>query len=343
METTEEEFIVVGGFQEQLKSLRIQVPETKMPSDVTPHAYYKLESLMFADGINKSVFEAVWTGPEYCDLAKPGDKVIVKRRAQGSQINHEVHMLERLMHKTNPYNDHFCRLIFTHDVVIDGTFFIDLVLEFGGQDLHDYFSELNVSDFSQHAKRVSYFMTKLVMSVIKLHSSRITHNDIKPTNVVVQAQKQNNIKKFGNIERFKLKLIDFECASPCMAAITPGLKFATPSYAHPHIERDLPLSMFHADLWGIGITCFELYTKTPFLQMPIDSPLRAQVKVMMQDKLLTDFEWHKFARINQSICDHVSFSDFVDFVSFICNETRRPMQAHMTLMQHPFLTYWTRS
>jgi len=312
--------------------LNIVIPPRldELPTNVTPHPYYRLQSVLHQNG-STTIFHGIWEGPDFHDLVQEGSSIIVKRYNKITpETNNEINMLYRLMSKTNPHQDFFMKLIHVYDVV--PAKICDLVFQDGGMDLFEDATIHKEENLSARIKRLSLIMSHVVMCLVKLHSLKLVHNDIKPENIVRSSSSPHNVN-----------FIDFGIATIAHHVISPSSskkeKIGSEMYMHPHLLWDLELDLYHNDLWAVGITCLTLYASCNlFSKTALTSRKNRTLKTM-----LCDPEWFKSLEylFSQELRDHESFGAFCQFVTRMCNETQRPTScADMLLLQEPFLCYW---
>lgn len=334
-----------------IDNLRIVVTPTCtyecLPTNRCPHPNYCLTKVLRCEERRVTIYLATWQGPDLYDLVTTGENVIVKRCRSDKESNCEISMLQRLMHKTNPFQDFFVKLIHVHDVSATEC---DIVLQFGGIDLYDEFLSTNTfhdptneskivfvdndTSITKRAKRLSFLMTKLLTCVTKLHTLRFVHNDIKPENIVVDSN--DNVR-----------LIDFDIASVAYTINVSSTnsnnetdiscnsdKIGSIGYIHPYLlSEEESLSLYHNDLWAIAQTCWTLYTMQ-------------QTKMYNNDRCLLHLDWYKHIRaddeegISSLLQKHESFPLVCAFITRLCNKMQRPTCANMMLLQEPFLCYW---
>ncbi|KAL7420476.1 hypothetical protein Q5752_004426 [Cryptotrichosporon argae] len=104
--------------------------------------------------------------------------------------------------------------------------------------------------------RAKPYLRQLASAVGYLHERGITHNDIKPTNVLLSYNDVPVLVDFGFAQRW-----DMAARSPFLSTICWG----TSEYLDPQRARGMPHDERHSDVWALGITMYEiLIGRTPF-------------------------------------------------------------------------------
>ncbi len=310
----------------------------KVLGDFVPHPNYRFTKLLFDTSPFVTVFEAIWTGSVINGYVKTNDKVIVKRCNSLGSAHNEIQILERLMHKTNVFQDFFMKLIFVYEP--NNTKEIDLVIQYGGQDTFELLIHLDYPSkfLTKRLKNVSEIITKLMICVIKLHTLRLVHNDIKPENIVARKKEDGT---------WNVNLIDFAISSHAIPVndvvgleehVSNGKKFGSEFYMHPHILWNKPLHLYQNDLWAIGQTCFRLYTQACIYD---PETYDDEIKYRTLNVFLLNPNWHEEIQCSIDLVQHPSFKMFARFVSKMCCASKAPQKAEMCLLQDPFLCYWT--
>nr|XP_018262002.1 CAMK/CAMKL protein kinase [Kwoniella dejecticola CBS 10117]OBR84160.1 CAMK/CAMKL protein kinase [Kwoniella dejecticola CBS 10117] len=102
---------------------------------------------------------------------------------------------------------------------------------------------------------IPYFR-QLASAVGYLHERGITHNDIKPANILISHNDIPVLVDFGFAQQY-----DMSARSPFLSSLAWG----TPEYMDPIRAQGLPHDERAADVWSLGITMFELLMgRTPF-------------------------------------------------------------------------------
>jgi serine/threonine protein kinase len=316
---------------EALAALRIQIP----PSQVTSSCKYKLTELVQErKGHSCEVYRGVWTA-KHTYYIKHNSPVIIKRVFHHDTANSEIHILQKLMHKTNPLQDFFVKLV--HVACYPGMI-NDLILEDGGDDVfmhfaHHYpFRDYSDEAFTIRVKHLSYVMSHVVECVLKLHLLGFVHNDIKPENAVID-----------NTPSQRVRLIDFStCTRNAYVSnydihFMNGDQVGSEFFIHPALVWERPILLFHNDWWAVGQFAWTLYTN-----LELYNPSRTTVyeRNRILDSFLHGDTWTLEPTLPPSLRDHPSFPLFASFVTSMCCETQCPSSPSMLLLQHPFLCYW---
>ncbi|ORY31808.1 hypothetical protein BCR39DRAFT_80876 [Naematelia encephala] len=111
------------------------------------------------------------------------------------------------------------------------------------------------------ARAIPYFR-QLASAVGYLHERGITHNDIKPANVLLSHNDVPVLVDFGFAQRWDTRA---ESRGMFLSSIAWG----TPEYLDPQRAIGMPHDERASDVWSLGITFFELLVgRTPFEMHP---------------------------------------------------------------------------
>lgn len=116
-----------------------------------------------------------------------------------------------------------------------------------------------------------WVMDRILEGVEYLHRMGITHNDIKPDNIMVE------------VDRHACVLIDFTVAVMGARRDTVG-KGGTPGYLAPEILSRLP-PLFESDLWSVAKVWIAMLGGDPILGVPpdgVDKSIRDLLDRMLQ-------------------------------------------------------------
>lgn len=187
-------------------------------------------------------------------------KVDVVRSESVRNILRERRMLEQLNYQF------ICNLRYSFQDIEHMYLVVDLM---NGGDLRFHISR---KTFTEEAVR--FWISELGLALRYIHSQGIVHRDIKPDNVLLDAQ--------GHVH-----LADFNVASD----ITPGKqltsKSGTLAYLAPEVFSGNGYS-FEADWWSLGVLFYEcIYNKRPF-EKTNNTSLRAQILEASPKFPLTD-------------------------------------------------------
>ncbi|KAH9812598.1 kinase-like domain-containing protein [Melampsora americana] len=106
------------------------------------------------------------------------------------------------------------------------------------------------------------YLRGLLSGIEFLHRHHITHNDIKPANVVISEQDQPVFIDFGFAVSYGS---DWEGAEKGEKKYWSQLSWGTPEYLSPQRARGEPHDERLSDIWSLGITMYEVVVgRTPF-------------------------------------------------------------------------------
>ncbi|WVR06634.1 hypothetical protein IAU60_003666 [Kwoniella sp. DSM 27419] len=106
------------------------------------------------------------------------------------------------------------------------------------------------------AVQAAQYFRQLASAVGYLHERGITHNDIKPANILLNHNDIPVLVDFGFAQQWDVN--DRNC-------FLTTLVVGTPEYLDPLKARGMPHDERAADVWSLGITMFEVITgRTPF-------------------------------------------------------------------------------
>jgi hypothetical protein len=124
---------------------------------------------------------------------------------------------------------------------------------------------LEGEDLAQRQKRAPLSLSRSLVVAADLcdalaaaHEAGIVHRDVKPSNVILAGSGA------GKEGPFQVKLVDFGVAAAEDAKLTrTGAIVGTPAYMAPEQARGDAHIDYHADLYALGATLFELITGRP--------------------------------------------------------------------------------
>ncbi len=115
-----------------------------------------------------------------------------------------------------------------------------LVMEYvEGDTLHELIQTQSLTPKKSHAVAL-----QLCDAVAYAHEHGILHRDIKPGNIIINSEG-------------RVKVADFGLARPAEACIEVGA-LGTPGYAAPELLVDGSVVDHHADIYAIGVVCYEM-------------------------------------------------------------------------------------
>ncbi|KAK8858890.1 hypothetical protein IAR55_003121 [Kwoniella newhampshirensis] len=104
--------------------------------------------------------------------------------------------------------------------------------------------------------RATPYFRQLASAVGYLHERGITHNDIKPANVMLSHNDVPVLVDFGFAQRWEVG---------SRGSFLSSLNWGTPEYLDPQRAKSMPHDERTSDVWSLGITMFEiLIGRTPF-------------------------------------------------------------------------------
>ncbi|WVO18574.1 hypothetical protein L204_106293 [Cryptococcus depauperatus] len=100
------------------------------------------------------------------------------------------------------------------------------------------------------------YFRQLASAVGYLHDRGITHNDIKPANVLLSYSNVPVLVDFGFAQKWDVG---------SRGAFLSSISWGTPEYLDPQRARGMPHDERASDVWSLGITMFEILVgRTPF-------------------------------------------------------------------------------
>jgi hypothetical protein len=110
---------------------------------------------------------------------------------------------------------------------------------------------LHLKNYSENPRDAVLVVEKIARAVHQLHLLKILHRDIKPGNILLDAEGEPFLSDFGLIKK-----LDQD-----QSLTTSHQRLGTPAYMAPEQTGLLPESIGPAtDIWGIGVVLYELLT-----------------------------------------------------------------------------------
>ena len=175
------------------------------------------------------------------------EKEKIKQGGDEIRVQREIAIIK----KTNHPN-----VIQVYDIIETSRFFFFLMELAPNGDLSAYI-QTNGKIPEIEAKRL---FNQLISAVFHLHAQGISHRDIKPQNILLDCNNNLKLTDFGLGNFFNGKAyLETPCGSPC---------FAAPEVISGESYKPEP-----ADLWGLGVTLFNMLCG----YLPFDEPSKKEL------------------------------------------------------------------
>ena len=110
------------------------------------------------------------------------------------------------------------------------------------------------------SSQVRHFIAELIIALEHIHSKKIIHRDVNPTNILVDEEGHIALADFGVSRSFGEKATGSHMQNPFVTSTECG----TPAYNSPEVAQGQFYS-FEADLWALGVVMYQLLThRLPF-------------------------------------------------------------------------------
>ncbi len=205
-----------------------------------------------------------------------------------------------------------------------------LVLEKADTDLLQHFLECKALVHPQARRKAAiHYVREVLFALSSLHAMHITHNDIKPENVVLFfPQHKDTDDELAHALQGRVALIDWgmsSTANPLHAKHVnatddqgnviihhlSGKPFGTIAYMHPDVANGQAVNLYQGELYSVGIMLFSLFVgSSPFCN---NSPTKHQKAIR---QAFVNGTWV------QSVHDQkndVQFQDMSSLVSLLCS------------------------
>ncbi|GAA5956726.1 hypothetical protein JCM8115_000660 [Rhodotorula mucilaginosa] len=187
---------------------------------------------------------------------------------------------------------------------------------------------LCVMDFHRRLMPVSLaesharpYLIQLLSAVAHLHKHGISHNDIKPSNILLSSEDRPILIDFGFAQQY-------DVGNP--EAFLSSLSWGTPEYLSPERAKGAVHDERLSDVFALGVTMYEIVVgRTPFEQTEDETFLNREALVEYYKRTLTGRFWGK--------CDlSTSFTQLIS--KMISPEPGQRMATCAIASEHPFFT-----
>ena len=240
-----------------------------------------------------------------------------KNQRMLSYLNHEISIMKELSHPN---------IIKLYDFIPTRNHYYVIMEYCNGGSLCDCLKKYG-KPFP--VKVIQYLMRQIIEGLIHIHSKSIVHRDIKLDNILVNFNSNNDLKKL-NLLASEVKIIDFGFAKK----LRPGganTIVETPINMPPTIIKgfqengeigQLKKYSEKADIWSLGVTCYQMLTGKTLFQATNMKDLIKKVKIGQY-----------------SIPRNLELSnELIDFLDCMLQYDETLRWSAERLAEHPFLT-----
>lgn len=257
-----------------------------------------------------------------------GNQVIVKRNLKSycaqHAIENEAYMLECFRFLI-PRDDQSIYMHLLHKQKDELHGRTTLILEKAHEDLFEYLCTsdppIKFEDASLVARQV---MKRLLFMVDVFHKHGVSHNDIKPENIVIRDPNSGfdscalidfGFSTYHDVNTSESFILD---PTKMHKARVNIFNVGTKAFRHPKLICHQPLDWREIDLFSCGIACYVLL----FQDFPCNSnnPLSNTDHLEIQRKF-TKPDWHTHPnfKFDDTIVAHSEFPLWVDFIYCLCS------------------------
>lgn len=227
-----------------------------------------------------------------------------------------------------------------------------ITLKQGWTDLLTYYSVISTLSRRKKSYAVAFHMKQLLHQLLKMHEAGFVHNDVKPENVVIMFNTENDYQKQqqsepDNFYKHKLKFIDFgfslkikkehegkdvnggreNADDKCWL---DGFEFGTLCFMHPTIKKKTPVCCKTSDYFALGLVAFSLYTDMNIFLKPKNEQHCAETH-----ERFCNGSWMGIYSLKH-LHDDPLFHLWVQFVSLLCRPDSAKI-ASTTILHHDFI------
>ncbi len=195
------------------------------------------------DSKNYKILETIGEGTYgtvfKCKYKNEKEFVAIKKFNDNEFAQEEIDILKQLKHKNIiTYLGHYIK---------SDTYY--MVLEFMNKDLRKYISSLVFFGFGNLSPDlIQSYLYQLLLGTEYIHEKGFMHRDLKPGNLLIDAEGHLKICDFGSCIEYK----------PCMHY----LEYSTSRwYRSPELCKDVSNQTPSLDMWSIGCIFVQMFTK----------------------------------------------------------------------------------